>query len=108
MAATSVSGGSPSISKVGTLASGLTARYSGLCCSPSASDTNRRSKSAPISCNAMCTAIELDPGEKYSVSMNAPSWTSFGQLVTAAIVSLDEPVHRGGIGPAQYRDDVVF
>src|SRR5262249_26846523 len=37
--------------------------------SPLASDTRRRSKSMPISCSAMCTAIELDPGEKYSASI---------------------------------------
>src|SRR5437764_1393301 len=95
------------MSRVGTFASGLTARYSALCCSPLASDTNRRSKSTPISCNAMCAAIELDPGEKYSVSMKAP-------LVVRRSASdggrwqLHEAVHCGRVGPARYRDDIVL
>jgi hypothetical protein len=36
-----------------------------------ANETHRLSKSTPISCNAMCGAIELDPGDKYSVSIVA-------------------------------------
>jgi len=40
------------------------ARNSGLSCSFLANDTGFASKIAPTSCNAMCGAIELDPGEK--------------------------------------------
>ncbi len=30
----------------------------------SANDNGRASKGAPVSCKAICTAIELEPGEK--------------------------------------------
>ena len=63
MPATSVST-RPSISKVGTLPLGLIARNSGFCMSLVANDIGRASKGAPVSCRAMCTAIELEPGAK--------------------------------------------
>src|SRR3954464_8786061 len=68
MAATSVSGRS-SISSVGTLPSGLIARYAGSRFCFLRNDSGRLSNGAPTSCSAMCGAIELEPGAKYSVSM---------------------------------------
>src|SRR5215470_15720620 len=69
MAATSVSG-RPSTRSVGTLPSGLTARNSKERVSLRVKDRGLASNSAPISCNAMCTAIELEPGAKKSVSID--------------------------------------
>src|SRR5580692_1188008 len=68
MPATSVSG-RPSISSVGTLPSGLTARKSAERVSLLWNDTGTASNGAPISLSAICGAIELAPGAKYSVSM---------------------------------------
>jgi hypothetical protein len=67
-AATSVNG-RPSITSVGTLPSGLSARYSGVRFSFLVNEMRRLSNGIPISCSAMCVAIELAPGVKYSVSM---------------------------------------
>src|SRR6267142_7009492 len=57
------------MTSVGTLPSGLSARYPGERMSLFLKDIGRPSKATPISCSAMCTAIELDPGAKYRVSM---------------------------------------
>src|ERR1700732_1753367 len=54
---------------VGTLPSGVSARYSGERMSSFLNDIGLPSKATPISCSAMCTAIELEPGAKYKVSM---------------------------------------
>src|SRR3954470_22489479 len=59
----------PSITSVGTLPSGLMARNSGDRISLRASESGRLSNGTPISWSAICGAIELEPGEKYSVSM---------------------------------------
>ena len=71
MPATSVSR-RPSISSVGTLPSGLIARYAGSRFCFLWNDSGRLSNGAPISCSAICGAIELEPGAKYSVSMGPP------------------------------------
>src|SRR5882724_5885794 len=57
------------MTSVGTLPSGLSARYPGEPMSLFLKDIGRPSKATPISCSAMCTAIELEPGAKYRVSM---------------------------------------
>src|SRR5580698_7415656 len=72
MPATSVSG-RPSISSVGTLPSGLTARKSAERVSLLWNDTGTASKGAPTSLSAICGAIELAPGAKYSVSIRFTS-----------------------------------
>src|SRR5215831_11935556 len=69
MAATSVSG-RPSTSSVGTLPSGLSARNSEERVSFLAKDRDFASNGVPISCKAMCAAIELEPGAKNSVSID--------------------------------------
>src|SRR5262249_13543392 len=61
--------GRPSISSVGTWPTGLSLRKSCDCMSLALNDIGFASKGTPISCSAICTAIELEPGAKYSVSM---------------------------------------
>src|SRR4249920_3355950 len=68
MPATSVST-RPSISRVGTLPSGLTARKAGWRMSFLLNDIGLPSNGAPTSCRAICGAIELAPGPKYKVSI---------------------------------------
>src|SRR6266849_6329069 len=58
------------MTSVGTLPSGLSARYSGERKSSFLNDMGLPSKATPTSCSAMCTAIELEPGAKYKVSMS--------------------------------------
>ncbi|HEY0568687.1 MAG TPA: hypothetical protein VGD13_11300 [Xanthobacteraceae bacterium] len=56
--------GRPSIASVGTLPSGLSTRKPGERMSLFLNDIGLPSNGMPISCSAMCTANELEPGAK--------------------------------------------
>jgi hypothetical protein len=54
--------GRPSMTNVGTLPCGFSAWNSGGSWVRSSSEITLPSNTAPTSCKAICTAIELDPG----------------------------------------------
>src|ERR1700694_6136702 len=58
------------MTNVGTLPSGLSARKPGERRSSFLNDIGLPSNGTPISCSAICTANELEPGAKYSVNMS--------------------------------------